>query len=30
MQTVGEPENTEIVLEAVRFGDVGLKVASRT
>jgi len=28
MQTVGEPENTEIALEAVRIGDVDLKAAS--
>ena len=29
MQTVGEPENTEIALETARIGDVDLKAASR-
>ena len=29
MQTVGEPENTEIALETIRIGDVDLKAASR-
>jgi hypothetical protein len=30
MQTVGEPENTEIALETVRIGNADLKASSRT